>query len=146
MAFIVKFTFVDAYGRNTSRSYVNKRTTLADALTDIAALASNLTDVTKLGLVDAVITQRDASIVSAPASGSNIDENLSVKLRGNDGFHYDFNVPAPEAAILTTDGKLDTSAAEWVALILNFVSSGQWQVNLRHPTHIDSTVDSSLDK
>ena len=145
MSFRVRFNLMDSRARRTSRTYHNTTALVATVLTDIGVLAALWDTITDLALIDAVITQVDASEAFSGAAVSNIDENTSVKAMGADGRTYDVDMPdMPDA--LHPGESLDVTDADVVAWFDEFGVANNWRVNLSNPTAITLLLSGLLDK
>jgi len=141
----VKFNFIDSRGRTISRTLWNTGTTIAAVLADVATLAPLWDAITDLQFLEVVLTNRDVGDAFAGAAISSIDENTSVKVRGGDGWVYDFNLPdVPDA--LHPGESLDVTDAAVVAFFDEFDSGDNWRINLRNPTDITDLISGKLDK
>lgn len=145
MSFRVRFNFRDSRARTTSRTVINNQALIATVLTDIGVLAALWDTITELELVDAVITQVDASEAFAGAAVSNVDENTSVKVQGADNRLYDFDLPdLPDAK--HPIAALDITDTDVVAFFDEFAVANSWRVNLNNPTDVTAIISGMLDK
>ncbi len=145
MAYTVKFNFRDSRGRTVSRSLHNDEPLIADVITDVGELTTLWNPITDLAFEEVVITSRNTADAFAGAAVSNRDENTSVKVMGEDGYVYDFDLPdVPDA--LHPGETLDVTDAAVVAFFDEFLTAGPWRVNLRNPTAIASLISGKLDK
>jgi len=145
MASVVKFNFLDDHGRKTSRSFSHTSDVLATVLASAATLAGLWDPLTDLQMTGVVVTKKDATVAFAGASGSNIDDNVSVQVLAADGFAYDVDLPAVPNAKLS-GGQIALSDADLIAFFAAFAAGGVWRVNLRNPTAVASVVKAILDK
>ncbi len=145
MPYTVKWNFRDSRGRTVSRSIHNTAALIADVLTDVGVLGPLWDALTDLAFEQVVITQRDDSDAFAGAAISNRDENTSVKVMGEDGYVYDFDLPdVPDAK--HPGESLDVTDADVVAFFDEFETADRWRINLRTPTAIASLISGKLDK
>lgn len=110
----VTLTFLDAYGKQTKRSYQARDTEPSDA--QVEALATDAQALTALSLTKAVVTREvDVSaITTAAESKSSRQKDASIVyqksgLRNSKIGRYTFNVPEPKAALVNGNGTLDLS-------------------------------------
>lgn len=146
MAFDVRFDFLDAYNRVTTRTWHNTNALVADVLTDVGVLAGLINAISDGGLSGVTITQKSSAAAFAAVAGSSIDSNASVKVLAGDGYHYDVNIPMPIAGIINPDSTVDLTAAGVTAFFAEFASGDTWRINLRAPTDIVTLVSGVLDK
>jgi hypothetical protein len=145
MAANVKFNFRDSRSRPKSFSYHNTQAAVADVITDIGTFASLYNPLTDLALVSAVINFTDISASFAGATVSNVDEAVSLKVQGGDGYNYGLKLlDVPDAKTVGEAMSMgDADLLAWTAL---FAGGGTWRVNLRHPTTISALISGTLDK
>lgn len=146
MAFDVRFEFTDEKARVTTRTYVNNLATVALVLVQAAVIAPLFDAVMMGGLNKIVLTQVDTSDAYAAIADSNTDKNASIKVLGEDGYNYDFDLPMINSALVLAGGAIDTADAAMVALFAEFVTAKSWRINRRNPTAIASVVDGLLDR
>jgi hypothetical protein len=147
MAATVTFSFIDEWGgAETSRSFHNTEALIADVLSDVAELAADFQAATQGGLRNVTITFKDTSQAFAAESPSNLDENASIKVRGNDGRLYDFDLPMPVAGLRLPGRQIDTANVVLTAVTDNFLVGGAWRLNLNNPTYITAIEGGILDK
>jgi len=145
MALPVTFTFVDALARKTTRTWTTTATTISQALTDIAALATLVNAVSDGGLQEVTITSKSVASAFAAAAGSNVDENASIKVLAADGRDYDVDLPMPIDALRLAGGAIDTANADFVAFIDAFGVADAWRINNFNPTAISLVRSAQLD-
>lgn len=146
MSLAVGFTLTDAEGRSTLRTWTTTSTTLAAALTDIAAFAVILAAAFDCGLSGVTITQKSAADDYSPIAGSNIDEGATFGVTADDGYDYSIKVPIPKAAIRAGGGAIDLTDALTIAFTDQFLTAGKWRVNQRAPTFVTTVNRGLLDK
>lgn len=142
----VTFTFVDDEGRSTNRTWTTTSTTIADAITDVAAFATIMTAAFDCGLSGVIITEKDVAADYAAVAGANIDEGATFKVTADDGYDYSIKVPIPKAAIRAGGGAIDLTDALTLAFTNQFLTGGKWRVNVRAPTFVTSVNAGLLDK
>jgi hypothetical protein len=143
----VTFHFVDQWGgAETSRSYHNTQALVADVLTDVAALAANFQAAIQGGLKNVNITFNDTTQAFVAEDPSNLDENASIKVRGNDGRLYDFDLPMPAQGLRLPGRQIDTANVVLTNVTDNFLVGGTWRLNLNNPTYITAIEGGILDK
>lgn len=146
MAFSVKFTFDDAYGRTTSRTWHNTEATIAAVLADVTEIAPTIEAISDGGLTDVTITVKSTDETFDETAGANVDANASVTVEGSDGYKYDFNIPMPKAAKLLTDGSVNTADGDVTDFFDQFSAPNTWRINLRNPTQIAAVIGGKLDE
>jgi len=146
MSLAVTFSLTDAEGRSTTRTWTTTSTTIADAITDVAAFAAILTAAFDCGLSGITITQKDSAADFAPAAGSNVDEGATFKVTADDGYDYSIKVPIPKAAIRAGGGTIDLADPLVTAFTDQFLTGGKWRVNNRAPTFVTTVNKGLLDK
>jgi len=121
----VTFTWQDAYGKTTTRSYQARDNEPTDA--EVQALAVDAQALSALSLVKAVVT-REVSITgqsdAAEAKSSRQKDAslvfLKSDLRTSRAGRYTFNLPEPKAALVNADGTIDLTDAAVDAFRENF--------------------------
>lgn len=142
----VQFRWLDAYGRVRRQTLTTTATTIADALTNVAAFVPLFDAISDGGLQSVSVNSQDEAEAYAAAAGSNIDVNASLQVQGDDGYKYDLNVPMIQAALVIGGGAIDISDANLVAWTNQFLTGGVWRMNNRTPTFITSVIKGILDK
>jgi len=141
----VKFNFRDSRGRPTSRTYWNTATVLSDVLSDVTTFAPLLNALTDLALESITVSVKSTTTTFAGAAVSNIDENVSLKVLGGDGWGYDVDLPdVPD--LKTPSGVIALTDADLLAFAAAFAVAEPWRINLRNPTTIGTLVSATLDK
>ena len=146
MALPVQFRWLDTFGRVKRQTLTTTSTTIAAALTDVTAFVALWDAVSDGGLQSVSISQTSEADAFAAAAGSNIDENGSLLVQGDDGFKYDLNLPMILASLVTGGGAINIGDAALVAFTNQFLTAGKWRVNNRFPTFITSVISGQLDK
>jgi hypothetical protein len=148
MAIKATFRFTDGMGRKTTRSWTSTATLLADAVADVAALATALQNATVGGLDGVVLSTVESGSDFVAGGSSNIDNNASVKVLAGDGYEYDFDLPMPIDGLKLAGGGFNTAAAEWTAIAALFAGGADqdWRINLRAPTTIVAATGGTIDK
>lgn len=146
MSLPVTFSWLDAQGRNRRQTLTTTSTTIADALTDVAAFVALQTPVSDGGLTEVTISTKDNGDAYAAVAGSNVDVNASFQVQGNDGFKYDLDLPMIKDTMLAGGGNVDLTDLAIIAWYGQFETGGKWRVNNRFPTFITSVIKATLDK
>lgn len=142
----VQFSWVDDYGRVRRQTLTTTSTTIATALTDVAAFVALFTPVSDGGLNQVSISEVDSADAYSPVADANIDVNGSLKVQGADSFKYDLNLPMIKSTMVTGGGAILIGDAAMVAFTNQFLVAGKWRVNNRFPTEITSVISGQLDK
>lgn len=107
----VTFTYLDAYGKQTTRSYQSRDANPADGV--VQALATDAQALTALSLVKAVVTREVdiTGVTDAAEAKSSRQKDASLKyqksaLRNSHSGPYTFNLPEPKAALLDAGGNI----------------------------------------
>lgn len=112
----VTFTWRDAYGKTTTRSYQARDNAPSDV--QVQDLAVDAQALTALSLVKAVVTREiditaQSDAVEAKSSRQK-DASLTYSksdLRSSRSGPYTFNLPEPKAALVNPDGTIDLTSA-----------------------------------
>lgn len=142
----VTFTFTDDNGRTTNRTWTTTSTTIADAITDVAAFAAITVAAFDCGLSGVIITEKDSAADYTAVANSNIDEGATFKVTANDGYDYSIKVPIPKVAIRAGGGAIDLTDPLVLAFTNQFLTAGKWRVNARAPTFVTIVNAGLLDK
>ncbi len=146
MALPVQFRWLDTYGRVKRQTLTTTATTIATALTDVAAFVPLFDAISDGGLQSVSVNTQNEDEAFAAAAGSNVDVNASLQVQGADGYKYDLNVPMIQAAMVIGGGAINISDAAMVAFTNQFLVGGAWRMNNRVPTAIISVIKGILDK
>lgn len=146
MSLPVQFRWLDSYGRVRRQTLTTTATTIAAALTDVAAFVPLFDAISDGGLQSISVNSQDEGDAYAAEAGSNIDVNASLQVQGADGYKYDLNVPMIQAALVVGGGAINISDAALVAFTNQFLVGGAWRMNNRTPTAIISVIKGILDK
>lgn len=142
----VTFTFTDDNGRTTNRTFTTTSTTIADAITDVAAFATIATAAFDCGLNGVTITEKDSAADYAAVANSNIDEGATFKVTADDGYDYSIKMPIPKVAIRAGGGAINLADPLVLAFTNQFLTGGKWRVNTRAPTFVTVVNQGLLDK
>lgn len=149
MAFNVTFQMYDQMNRETSKTWFNASATVAEVLTDIAALSPLLQAVIQGGLSRLIISQVSTGGVFSPsAEESNIDEGMRVAVRGGDGERYSFGLPMPRNDLRQAGGVVNVADPDLVAFFAEFdgQAGNNWRINLKNATTIATVLSGKVDK
>lgn len=112
----VTFTWKDAYGKTTTRSYQARDNAPSDA--QVQALAVDAQAYSGLSLIKAVVTrevditgQSDAAEAKSSRQKDSSLVYLKSDLRSSRSGRYTFNMPEPKAALVQADGTVDLDSA-----------------------------------
>jgi len=137
------FTLKDAYGRNTTRSFLLDDVTFAAAQVNANLFAIAYQDVTELQLTEARLTDV-VTYAGAPQAGSNVDvgATFSVQLETPNKTAA-VKVPGIIAGAINTDGSIDLAETA-VAAYIAFYESGL--VTASDGETVESFIKGTLDK
>lgn len=141
----VKFTFTDANGRSTARTWTTTSATLADAIVDVGVMAGLIDAISDCGLSGVVITQKDEAANFTPVAASNLDVGATFNVTADDGFKYNIKLPIPVAAIQIGGGAISLVDLGVVAFLDQFLLAGKWRVNNRNPQDVVLVNTGTLD-
>jgi hypothetical protein len=140
MALLISVTYLDGYGRTTTRRVGTVSTTLTAAAADAAALIDAMADVSDLGTVKFSIEETTGAEAAA-GEGSNLDVGATLTVTLSNTKKFPFRVPGIKAAKLNADGTVKVDDADILTLIGLFdaeahlrVSEGDSIVNVLHGT------------
>jgi len=128
MPFQTTFTLVDDYSRQTSKSFENEATTLADAQTFSAALLADILAASQLGSL-ATVNSEKAITNNAAEAGANVDTGCTIRVRLDNGKVYPFKLPAPDPVLINPDGTIDISNTLITDLMAHFQAAGHFTVS-----------------
>jgi hypothetical protein len=127
MSLLISVTYVDGYGRTTTRRVGTESTTLAAAAADAAAL------------IDAM--EETTASEAAAGAGSNLDVGATLTVTLSNTKKYPFRIPGIMAEKLNADGSVKVDDADIATLLALFgeeahlrVSEGDFIVNVLHGT------------
>jgi len=125
MAFNTSVTFVDAYGRTSTKRFVNTAALIADAITDAAALVDALQLVTGAGVLKYEVIQVTQEN-EAPVALSNVDAGATLHLRLDNSKLYPFKIPAILPALVQSDGAVLIDDVAITGLMALFDATGEF--------------------
>lgn len=115
---VATLTFLDSYGKTTTRQYQSRAANPGDA--DVQALATVAQEISALSVTKAQVTREvDISgITTAAETKSSRQKDASLKyqksaLRNSHPGPYTFNIPEPKAALMLANGNIDTTEGVW---------------------------------
>ena len=139
-------TFVDAYGRTSSRVYgMEDQLLLADYIAAATAFLTAYQAVTDLGLIKADLIIPMSGEEWAVTAGANVDTGATASgwLDAGLGKKASLKYPAPKAAQIDPDGSIPIVGA--VATFLAEFTTGE-DFNLSDGEQIESWIKAALDK
>lgn len=128
MGFRTTITFVDAYGRTTTKRFDNTAALIADALTDAAALVAVYQAVTGAGVLKYEVAQV-TNVNEAAVAGSNVDAGGTLHLRLNNAKLCPLKIPAILAAKVQADGAILVGDADILALVAMFANAAEYYLS-----------------
>jgi len=143
MAFLINITWLDDYGRTTTKRYENNRTLLADALTDAAALIAAMADISDAGVVKFDVQHTVANPVAATA-GANVDVGGTLHCILDNAKGYALHVPMIMAAKVGPGGVIDVSDADIITFTDLFLTGGHFRMS--EGNYLVSVESGELDK
>lgn len=149
MAFNVTFQMYDQMNRETTKEFFNSSTTVADVLTDVAALSPLLQAIIQGGLAGVIIRQASTGGAFSPsAEESNIDEGMRIAVRGGDNERYSVGIPMPRNDLRQAGGVVNLADPDLIAFFDEFdgAAGNNWRINLRNPTTIATLLSGTIDK
>lgn len=112
----VTLSFLDAYGKSTTRGYQSRAADPTDGV--VQALATKAQALSALSIVKAVVTREvDVSgVTTAAEAKASRQKDASLKfqksaLRNSHAGPFTFNIPEPKAALVDTSGVIDLADA-----------------------------------
>jgi len=143
MALQISVTYVDAYGRTTTRRVGTTSTTLAAAAVDAAALVAAMGDISDLGTIKYEIGEATPDLTAA-AAGSNVDVGATLTAVLDNSKKYPLHVPGIAAAMLNADGTVKIDDALIIAYIALFLTGGHLRVS--EGNYVVEVLHGELDK
>lgn len=143
MAFLIDVTWLDDYGRTTTKRYGNDRALLADAITDATALVAAMADVSDAGSIKYQVIYTGV-LSNAAVAGANVDTGGTLHCTLDNGKGYALKIPMIMAAKVGTGGNIDVTDADIVTLVALFKTGGHFTVS--EGNVIDDVKSGELDK
>jgi hypothetical protein len=112
----VTITFLDSYGKTTTRGYQSRDSDPSDG--DVQGLATKAQALSALSITKAIVTREVdvTGVTTAAEAKSSRQKDASLKyqksaLRNSHAGPYTFNIPEPKAAIVDGAGNIDLADA-----------------------------------
>jgi hypothetical protein len=128
VAISINITWLDSYGRTTTKRYESDRAALADCLTDAAALIAAMGDISDAGVTKFEVVDMVPNAVSATAL-SNVDVGATLHVTLNNGKGYALHVPMIKAEKVGAGGAIDVSDEDIVAFTDLFLTGGHFRMS-----------------
>lgn len=138
-----KVWFLDAYGRETTRSYQVNAADFPTASTAFNNMVPLIQAVTMLQVFKARLSE-DTLYAGVPTANANRDEGqtISADIGGVPGKTGSIKLPGPTYAIRNADGTIDIDSAVMLALEAGFATN---DVRISDGETVDSFIKSTLD-
>lgn len=143
MAISINVTWLDDYGRTTTKRYESNRTTLADCLTDAALLIAAMGDISDAGVVKFEIVDAVANAVAA-TSLANLDVGGTLHVILDNGKGYPLHIPMIKPTLVGSGGAIDVSDEDIVAFTDLFLTGGHFRMS--EGNYLVSVKSGELDK
>lgn len=144
MAFTATLALDDDMNRIVSKELECEATVLATAITDVAALVTDLAAVTVLGLVKVNYSDKDASAAFAETANSNADTGATFRLLLSDDNIIAYKIPGFDQSLADGSGNIDPDGVEVQAYFDNFKAAGAFTVG--RGRHVVTVLSGSMDK
>ena len=129
MSFLIDITWLDDYGRVTTKRYENNRATLSDALTDTTALVAAMADISDAGVVKANIINSTVADAKGAAAGANVDVGATLHCTLDNGKGYALKIPMIKATKVGTGGAVDVEDTDIVTFTTLFLTAGHFRMS-----------------
>jgi len=144
MSFLIDVSWLDDYGRSTTKRYENDRTLLADALTDATALVAAMAGISDAGVIKVNIIHSTVANAAAATAGANVDTGATIHCTLDNGKGYGLKVPMIKAAKVGTGGAIDIEDADIVTFTTLFLTAGHFRMS--EGNYITDVRSAELDK
>jgi hypothetical protein len=144
MAFLASLTLDDDMNRTVTKELECEAVVLATAITDVAALLTDLAAVSDLGLIKVSYADKDTSGAYAETAGANADAGATFRLQLADGNVIAYKVPGFKQSLADGNGMIDPDGAEVAAYFANFLAAGAFTVGRGRV--ITSVLSGQMDK
>jgi hypothetical protein len=128
MAFTATLKMDDDMNRSVSKEVECEATVLATAISDVAALLTDLAGVSDLGVVKVNYNDKDLSGAYAETAGANADTGATFRLELTDGNVIAYKLPGFKQSLADGSGQIDPDGAEVAAYFANFKAAGTFTV------------------
>jgi len=129
MAFRATLEMDDSMNRTVSKSLECEATVLATAITDVAALLTDLEAISDLGVVKVSYSSKDTSGAFDENDPSNVDTGATFRLRTTLGEVVSYKIPGFKQSLADGNGQIDPAGAEVVAYFANFLAAGAFTLS-----------------
>jgi len=144
MSFRVTFTLLDAYGRTTTRSYDNTKATIADALSQAAAMVTLLEAVSGAAVSKYSVAQSVPVASPSPEALANNDAGATLHCVMDNAKLVGLKVPAIDPDLVNADGTIKLGESAITDFVGAFDTSAFWRVS--EGNYISSIRSGELDK
>jgi len=143
---LVRFTYIDAYGRRITQTLTSTATTIPDAITAVGLFAPLMQAISDGGLEEVTFTSKSTASAYAVTAGANRDVAATMQLKTSVGYDYALKIPMVKSSLVEAGGGIDTSDADMLAYLNQFLTGGGWRLNNRTPVYMVQVVGGELDK
>jgi len=144
MAIVLTLNMRDSFNRLTKKRVETTAATVADALSALSALATDLDAVTDLALESVELHERSTASTFAGETTSNIDVGATFKVKLGDGSYASHKIPGFPLSLVGAGGIIDVAASEVVAYFANFLTGAACR--LSDGEYVAEVVWGELDK
>ena len=144
MTFQATLQLDDDMNRTVSKELECEATVLATAITDVAALLTDLAAISDMGLIKVSYVEKDISGAYAETAGANADVGATFRLQLADGNVIAYKIPGFKQSIADGNGKIDPLNADVAAYFANFLAAGAFTVGRGRV--ITSVLSGQMDK
>src|SRR3972149_5819640 len=129
MAFRATLEMDDSMNRTVSKSLECEATVLATAITDVAALLTDLEAISDLGVVKVSYSSKDTSGAFDENDPSNVDTGATFRLRTTLGEVVSYKIPGFKQSLADGNGQIDPAGAEADAYFATFLAAGAFTLS-----------------
>jgi hypothetical protein len=128
MTIYINITWDDSYGRSTTKRYESNRATLADCLTDAAALIAAMADISDCGVRKFEVLDVVPNPVAAEEL-ANIDVGGTLHTTLDNGHGYAMHIPCIKAEKVGGGGVIDVTDEDILTFAALFETAGHFRMS-----------------
>lgn len=124
MSCLIDITWLDAYGRTTTKRYESNVATAALAFTAATALIAAMAAISDAGVVKVNTIFASVADAAAATAGANVDTGATLHCTLDNGKGYALKVPMVKATKVGSGGAIDVADADIAAYTALFLTGG----------------------
>jgi lipoprotein signal peptidase len=129
MAIVATVSFVDGFGRQTTKRIETTATTIADAQSQVAAYLVDLNPLTDLQAVGATFSMKDPGQVFVGTATSNLDVGATFRVRLESGKLASHKIAGFPLSLVGSGGAINVADALVQAYFNNFKTTGELRLS-----------------